>query len=275
MGPPNKFIKFLLRWFKCRFQVSFVNEGNSLDHSKQPDGFSCGIIAPNTIAYNVFGDILWNVSRRALERAQWFNLFASLHLKQVCSQSTSRTVCTILIDNLNRGFSYRTRGLGSEPVMPSFGHQLPLYLRLLLQSCQLFLLVPPLSLPPLHPPLSLTVPLWSPPAKGSQSDRHARLPPLSLTSPPHTLIPLQPLYDSNKYPGQNKDQPCRSLQSLPARSQTAKKPSQQLSHSNRQGRGDEGHQAAQVRWSRVNTTHLENDRRLYYPLLFLQLLSPT
>jgi hypothetical protein len=43
-----------------------------MDHGEQHDGTSCGIILPNTIAADIFGDEIWEQKHAAGARANCF-----------------------------------------------------------------------------------------------------------------------------------------------------------------------------------------------------------
>ncbi|KAJ7783921.1 hypothetical protein DFH07DRAFT_727673 [Mycena maculata] len=70
--PPRKFIKDLKRWLKKHFGKDFMYQGDSLEHGDQQDGSSCSILTRNTIATNVFGEVLWDQKHAAGERATGF-----------------------------------------------------------------------------------------------------------------------------------------------------------------------------------------------------------
>ncbi|KAJ7200399.1 hypothetical protein GGX14DRAFT_572153 [Mycena pura] len=55
---PQEFSNALLLWLRLQLGVEFSISDN-LPRAAQTDGTSCGIIAVNTIAHNVFGDSLW------------------------------------------------------------------------------------------------------------------------------------------------------------------------------------------------------------------------
>ena len=71
-GPPSKFVRNLQRWLRDAVGVSCVNNGDCLEHGIQTDWFSCGVILPNTISRNVFGDSVWIPRRAVSDRIEWF-----------------------------------------------------------------------------------------------------------------------------------------------------------------------------------------------------------
>lgn len=95
--PPVQLISAIQQWLRARFSGPFQDLGCSLAHPIQPDTFSCVICAGNTIAHGIFGDPLWNVQRRGLERASWFIVLEEPKTMEVrtgvaCSERKSLTV---------------------------------------------------------------------------------------------------------------------------------------------------------------------------------------
>jgi hypothetical protein len=83
MGAPRATIKKLQEWLKARFKKDFTDCDNQLEHGLQDDGTSCGILAANTAAHEVFDDPLWMVKRKAAERVGWFVALSEIHMKDV------------------------------------------------------------------------------------------------------------------------------------------------------------------------------------------------
>lgn len=52
-------------------------------HGVQKDSYNCGIIAPNTVEVQVFGDPVWTESNQVLERVKWFIRLAKSFGNQV------------------------------------------------------------------------------------------------------------------------------------------------------------------------------------------------
>lgn len=70
-------------WLKKRFGKEFEVTGDSLGHGNQEDGTDCGILAANTAAHDIFGDKLWTVGQKMLQRAQWFVKLSTSHMDEV------------------------------------------------------------------------------------------------------------------------------------------------------------------------------------------------
>ncbi|KAJ6615754.1 hypothetical protein B0H10DRAFT_2220087 [Mycena sp. CBHHK59/15] len=73
-GPaPKTLIDSSKRWLKTQFGgKDFTYQGDSMDHGEQKDTSSCGIITPNTIAGDIFGDKIWEQQHAAGARANCF-----------------------------------------------------------------------------------------------------------------------------------------------------------------------------------------------------------
>jgi hypothetical protein len=71
-GLPSKFLCNLQRWLQDGVGIKCTNNGDCLRHGVQNDWFSCGVVLPNTIAHNVFGDQIWIPRRAVLDRVNWF-----------------------------------------------------------------------------------------------------------------------------------------------------------------------------------------------------------
>ncbi|KAJ6587364.1 hypothetical protein B0H10DRAFT_2234035 [Mycena sp. CBHHK59/15] len=71
-APPTHLIKSTKRWLKSKFAADFTYEGDSMDHGEQRDTTSCGIVAPNTIAVDIFSDEIWEQEHAAGARANCF-----------------------------------------------------------------------------------------------------------------------------------------------------------------------------------------------------------
>ncbi|KAJ7039794.1 hypothetical protein C8F04DRAFT_949367, partial [Mycena alexandri] len=70
---PKTLIQGSKRWLKSRFDgTNFTYQGDSMDHGDQKDSTSCGIIAPNTIAADIFGEKIWEQQHAAGARASSF-----------------------------------------------------------------------------------------------------------------------------------------------------------------------------------------------------------
>lgn len=65
------------------FGETFSNDGDTLKHGVQNDEWSCGIVTPNTIGHNIFGDPIFRHDNRRLMRMQYFVRFAKAQLEQV------------------------------------------------------------------------------------------------------------------------------------------------------------------------------------------------
>lgn len=83
MAPPKHTIKKLQWWLGKRFNNSFVNLGDDLEHGSQEDGTECGLLATNTAAREMFHDTLWTCERKILERVEWFNKLCNAHIDYV------------------------------------------------------------------------------------------------------------------------------------------------------------------------------------------------
>ncbi|KAJ6608849.1 hypothetical protein B0H10DRAFT_2438833 [Mycena sp. CBHHK59/15] len=71
--PPRTFIKDLKHWLKLQFGgKDFTYQGDSLEHGDQLDSSSCSIITGNTVAVDVFGDVLWSQEHAAAAHANCF-----------------------------------------------------------------------------------------------------------------------------------------------------------------------------------------------------------
>jgi len=71
-GAPAKSITSLQKWLKSAFGKWFKGRGNTLSHAVQDDGYSCGIITLNTLAFAIFGHWLWESTHTVDEILQWF-----------------------------------------------------------------------------------------------------------------------------------------------------------------------------------------------------------
>lgn len=71
--PPVELVASIQKWLWARFHGPFEELGDVLVHGFQKDGFSCLICTGNTIAHGVFGDMLWQPSKRGNARANWFS----------------------------------------------------------------------------------------------------------------------------------------------------------------------------------------------------------
>lgn len=73
-----------LQWWLCStFGKTFKEMGNSLAHGVQDNMFSCGIVAMNAIAHDLFSDPLWTPYQKALARTQWFHIMCDSHEEHV------------------------------------------------------------------------------------------------------------------------------------------------------------------------------------------------
>lgn len=76
---PKAFVQSLLRWIRIVFERELKNQGNTMAHGIQNDGFSCGIILGNTISAGIKETPLWNPQHAIYERLGCF-----LRLVQKC-----------------------------------------------------------------------------------------------------------------------------------------------------------------------------------------------
>jgi len=86
IGAPRATIKKLQGWLKTQFKKDLTDCGDQLEHGLQDDGTSCGILAANMAAHEVFGDTLWTMKRKTAKRVEWFVALSKIHMKDVCFQ---------------------------------------------------------------------------------------------------------------------------------------------------------------------------------------------
>jgi hypothetical protein len=68
----EKHLKAWLHFFSPQIKFSALQ---ALPCARQPDGYSCGIIAVNTLKHNIFGDTLWSQSHcESLRVAEFLNI---------------------------------------------------------------------------------------------------------------------------------------------------------------------------------------------------------
>ncbi|KAL6306599.1 hypothetical protein BKA93DRAFT_824116 [Sparassis latifolia] len=79
ISKPKLLLDKLEQWLSARFKSHFSECGNRLTHGIQQDDFSCGVCTVNAITHAVFGDPLWTVQHKGLERVQWFHIFCDSH----------------------------------------------------------------------------------------------------------------------------------------------------------------------------------------------------
>lgn len=83
MPEPKTALKKIQWWLKARFGREFTKLENSLEHGRQDDYTSCGILASNTVAHDVFGDEIWTCEKKFLERVKWFVILSEAHINDV------------------------------------------------------------------------------------------------------------------------------------------------------------------------------------------------
>jgi len=69
----TKLLRALQEWLRKAFGSTFRDEGNVLAHGFQEDGVSCGVCTINTIAHNIFGDLIFTPKTRRSLRISYFN----------------------------------------------------------------------------------------------------------------------------------------------------------------------------------------------------------
>lgn len=63
---PTQQVKAVQAWLLAVFGEKFRNEGDTLEHGIQDDESSCGIVTPNTIGHNIFGDPIFRKKNKRL-----------------------------------------------------------------------------------------------------------------------------------------------------------------------------------------------------------------
>ncbi|KAF5384382.1 hypothetical protein D9615_003130 [Tricholomella constricta] len=76
MAVPRKFNRKLLKWLSSAFGRCFTDNGNCLPCATQVDGYSCGLLAINTIGHAVSGVPLWQTKYATQHCVKWFLEFA-------------------------------------------------------------------------------------------------------------------------------------------------------------------------------------------------------
>ncbi|TFK67006.1 hypothetical protein BDN72DRAFT_899354 [Pluteus cervinus] len=84
----DELMKHTRTWLSVRFSCDARVEGNTLPHGHQKDAFSCGIFTANTIAHNVFGELILTGVRAVQDRLLWFLKLTEKN-GQMHSQSTA------------------------------------------------------------------------------------------------------------------------------------------------------------------------------------------
>jgi hypothetical protein len=92
MPKPHDIVKILQWWLSKRFGDGFEELGGSLDHGLQDDFTSCAFVTVNMMAHRVFNEPLWNSSRAAFERANWFVKVVDAHRDTVRDKIPSSVV---------------------------------------------------------------------------------------------------------------------------------------------------------------------------------------
>jgi len=59
--------------------------GDTIQHGKQEDMTSCGVLTWNTIAHSLLGDELWQTREKDAHRIRAFNALVAVHLHYVSS----------------------------------------------------------------------------------------------------------------------------------------------------------------------------------------------
>jgi len=57
--------------------------GDTIEHGKQEDMTSCGVLTWNTISHSLLGDDLWHTREKEAHRVRAFNALVTVHLRYV------------------------------------------------------------------------------------------------------------------------------------------------------------------------------------------------
>ncbi|KAH7867805.1 uncharacterized protein C8R40DRAFT_1061903 [Lentinula edodes] len=72
-SPPRVVAEHIRSWIKLRYKINFSWVGKaSVEHGIQEDGISCIPGTANMIAHAIWGDELWTIKERMLDRVRWF-----------------------------------------------------------------------------------------------------------------------------------------------------------------------------------------------------------
>ncbi|KAJ7586217.1 hypothetical protein C8J56DRAFT_1086435 [Mycena floridula] len=88
---PDREMMKLNWWLERRFKRPFRDSGDALEHGLQDDLVVCGMVMMNTFEHGIFGDPMWNVSRKTYDRARWFNRLQAAHEELKSHVSLSRS----------------------------------------------------------------------------------------------------------------------------------------------------------------------------------------
>ena len=88
--PPSTLVTGVQKWLCYHLSSSSFTLGNNFPCSQQTDGYSCGIIALNTIRHRIFGDALWCEKNRSQLHIGEF-----LEIMRMCRKSGGQKVCFV------------------------------------------------------------------------------------------------------------------------------------------------------------------------------------
>ncbi|KAJ7670785.1 hypothetical protein DFH06DRAFT_980885 [Mycena polygramma] len=87
--PPKNLINGLKNWGRCQFGITFQWDYDALEHGVQRDGYSCGIVAPNTAERRLYPDTpLWIPRMAVFARVQRFLRYVK-HQKESESEAAA------------------------------------------------------------------------------------------------------------------------------------------------------------------------------------------
>ncbi|KAJ6600652.1 hypothetical protein B0H10DRAFT_2230919 [Mycena sp. CBHHK59/15] len=79
--PPRRLIRSMQRWLRKQFGAEFTAQYDAMEHGKQKDGFSCGIVSDNTLEIAIFKAPVWIPRRAVIARINKFLKFSE-HQKE-------------------------------------------------------------------------------------------------------------------------------------------------------------------------------------------------
>ncbi|KAL0565449.1 Methionine--tRNA ligase, mitochondrial [Marasmius crinis-equi] len=138
--PPKTVGEKLVWWLEGRFDGKFRVLPDQLDHGQQDNYVVCGMVAVNTIAHRALGAPLWTVSRKAFDRAKWFETLCEAHITSTSPPENKRptveqsslvqpalSCISRQVDRLDTALSQRASPKpGSPHITPSLSHPLPI-----------------------------------------------------------------------------------------------------------------------------------------------------